>query len=63
MAPCLRYTFEECLDRAGITDPNSPDAILLCSPKQVLFIEIISAATIAIIIYLFSKFKFIYFGL
>jgi hypothetical protein len=56
MAPCLRYTFEECLERAGITDPTSPDAILLCSPKQDFFIETISSATIAIVIYLFSKF-------
>jgi hypothetical protein len=65
MAPCLRYTFEECLERAGITDPNSADAELLCTPKD-FFPEKISAATIAIIIYLFSKFLltiylFIYF--
>ena len=55
MAPCDHYTFEECLDRLGITDPTSSDAVLLCTEKD-FFVEHISAATIAIIIYLFSKF-------
>jgi hypothetical protein len=65
MAPCLRYTFDECLNNLGIDgdgdgdgDPmNSSDAELLCKEKD-LFAEYISAATIAIIIYLFSKYLY-----
>ena len=60
MAPCDHYTFEECLDRLGITDPTSSDAVLLCTEKD-FFVEHISAATIAIIIYLFSKSFFCFF--
>ena len=61
MAPCDHYTFEECLNRLGITDPTSSDAVLLCTEKD-FFVEHISAATIAIIIYLFSKFSFFVFS-
>lgn len=52
MAPCERYTLEECVNITGI-DGN--DAALLCGEKNRVPAEYVSTATVAIVIYLIAN--------
>ena len=59
MAPCERYTLEECVNITGI-DGN--DAALLCGEKNRVPAEYVSTATVAIVIYLIGKLNKIKYG-
>lgn len=60
MAPCDRWTFEQCVQLHGLNSginatADAIDAELLCRPKVPLAFEIISAASAATVIYLITN--------
>ena len=59
MAPCQRYTFDECMEVHGMdytTEEQRYDADLLCGVKGDPRVETISAASAAIVIYLIGTY-------
>jgi len=56
MAPCERYTFEECVEQLAMLNATTDqDANVLCVEKNDIWISTISSATVAIIIYLLTN--------
>ena len=71
MAPCERFTYNECIRIYGLDIPIDGnktealiDAALLCGEtnRDIADLETISAATVAIVIYLIGKLNKIKYG-
>ena len=54
MAPCEAFTVDECLEMNS-NSTNHDDAMLLCHTEGEGWVELISADTVAIVMYLVSK--------